>query len=55
MVYVTDVEVRDLLVHRWRRWWWQARGRGGPDSGGGGGAAGGPTGFFGPIDWSCPM
>nr|GEY18990.1 transcription initiation factor TFIID subunit 15-like [Tanacetum cinerariifolium] len=33
----------------------RGRGRGGPDSGGGRGAAGGPTGLFGPNDWSCPM
>ncbi|PWA61118.1 zinc finger, RanBP2-type [Artemisia annua] len=33
----------------------RGRGRGGPDAGGGRGAAGGPTGLFGPNDWSCPM
>ncbi|KAF5754235.1 putative RNA recognition motif domain, Zinc finger, RanBP2-type, RNA-binding domain superfamily [Helianthus annuus] len=34
----------------------RGRGRGGgPDSGGGRGGVGGPTGLFGPNDWSCPM
>uniref|UniRef100_A0A5B7A261 Putative transcription initiation factor TFIID subunit 15 n=1 Tax=Davidia involucrata TaxID=16924 RepID=A0A5B7A261_DAVIN len=33
----------------------RGRGRGGHDSGGPGRPAGGPTGLFGPNDWSCPM
>ncbi|KAK9052634.1 hypothetical protein SSX86_029264 [Deinandra increscens subsp. villosa] len=34
----------------------RGRGRGGgPDSGGSRGGVGGPTGLFGPNDWSCPM
>ncbi|XP_076956804.1 transcription initiation factor TFIID subunit 15-like isoform X2 [Bidens hawaiensis] len=34
----------------------RGRGRGGgPDSGGGRGGVSGPTGLFGPNDWSCPM
>ncbi|XP_021969783.1 transcription initiation factor TFIID subunit 15 isoform X3 [Helianthus annuus] len=33
----------------------RGRGRGGSDSGGGRGGVGGPTGLFGPNDWSCPM
>ncbi|KAJ0829033.1 putative RNA recognition motif domain, Zinc finger, RanBP2-type, RNA-binding domain superfamily [Helianthus annuus] len=34
----------------------RGRGRGGgPDSGGGRGGVGGPTGLFGPNDWSCPI
>ncbi|XP_071703414.1 transcription initiation factor TFIID subunit 15 [Rutidosis leptorrhynchoides] len=33
----------------------RGRGRGGPDAGGGRGGVIGPTGLFGPNDWSCPM
>ncbi|XP_022029575.2 transcription initiation factor TFIID subunit 15, partial [Helianthus annuus] len=33
----------------------RGRGRGGSDSGGGRGGVGGPTGLFGPNNWSCPM
>ncbi|XP_071693137.1 transcription initiation factor TFIID subunit 15-like isoform X2 [Rutidosis leptorrhynchoides] len=33
----------------------RGRGRGCPDAGGGRGGVGGPTGLFGPNDWSCPM
>ncbi|XP_020242318.1 transcription initiation factor TFIID subunit 15-like [Asparagus officinalis] len=33
----------------------RGRGRGSTDAGGRGRSAGGPTGLFGPNDWSCPM